>query len=200
MKGHPLFAACYDTLNRAAENRVLGRLRAGLLAPLHGRVLEIGLGTGANLAYYPPEVEVIAIEPDPFMLRRAKGKLPASNCPLVHLQRAGAEDLPFAGASFDHVVSTLVLCTVADPARALSEIGRVLRREGRLHFIEHVRAEGWLGRLQDFVRPAWKRLAGGCIINRRTRELIESAGFQIETLEREQAGPVPIVSGTARRA
>lgn len=200
-KGHPWFAALYDTLSRATERRLLAKLRARLLENLQGKVLEIGFGTGANLPYYPAGAAVVATEPDPFMLRRARKKLNEAGGLDVELRQAAAERLPFENGSFDHVVSTLVLCTVGDPERALSEMKRVLRMGGRLHFIEHVRAQGWLGRLQDLLRPVWRFFAGGCTINRRTGELISAAGFQMESLDTETIKlAIPILVGTARVA
>ncbi|MBI4456819.1 MAG: class I SAM-dependent methyltransferase [Acidobacteria bacterium] len=198
-KGHPYFAAVYDVLMRVAERRLLAKLRAKLLGCLQGKVLEIGLGTGANLAYYPAAVQLIATEPDPFMLRRAEKKVRKMGRPKALLQLAAAERLPFVDRSFDHVVSTLVLCTVMDPNQALLEIRRVLKSDGRFHFIEHVRAEGWVGRMQDSIEPVWKRLAAGCTVNRQTGALIEAAGFQMESIEAEKIGiGVPLLLGTAR--
>lgn len=198
-KGHRWFAALYDSLNRGFERRFLGRLRARLLHDLTGKVLEIGVGTGVNLPYYPSAADVVGIEPDPFMLRRAREKLAGAARPMTEFRQGAAEALPFEDGSFDHVVSTLVLCTVADPSRALSEIRRVLNADGRLHFIEHVRADGWLGRIQDLIRPAWRYVGAGCNPNRPTRQLIEEAGFRLEQLEtRTMQFGIPILIGTAR--
>ena len=178
---------------------MMGPLRARLLQGLRGRVLEIGVGTGLNFAHYPDDADVTGIEPDPFMLRRARRTLANTARQNITLRQAAAEDLPFPSHTFDHVVATLVLCTVPDPARALSEIRRVLATDGKLHFIEHVRGEGLVGVAQDLVRPVWKFFAGGCIVNRRTAGLIAAAGFHIEALEtvRTDFG-IPIIAGVAR--
>src|SRR4051812_18676608 len=116
-----VFAAGYDTFMKGPEEATLRAHRKALLGPLHGRVLEIGGGTGANLAYYPAAVdEVVVTEPEEPMARRLERKLgdQSLHARVVH---APAEALPFEDASFDFVVSTLVLCTVEDPARALGE-------------------------------------------------------------------------------
>lgn len=163
-------------------------------------MLEIGVGTGANLPYYPPAVEVVGIKPDPFMLRRARQKLAEIADRQIELRQASAEELPFVDHTFDHVVSTLVLCTVPDPDRALSEIQRVLKPGGRLHFMEHVRGEGRLGSIQDLARPVWKYFGAGCILNRRTGEIIERTGFHVERLRTEKGEfGIPYLIGTARR-
>ncbi len=122
-----IHAALYDVLCRAGERGELGRLRAGLLAPLTGRVLEIGAGSGGNLGFYGAGVTLTAIEPDPHMLRRAVARAGSRPAARVSLVRAAAETLPAANHSCDAVVSTLVLCTVHDPHRALAETVRVLR-------------------------------------------------------------------------
>lgn len=199
VKGHRWFAALYDPLNRSMERRLLDSRWRELLGSLSGKVLEIGFGTGANLPYYGDSAEVVGVEPDPFMLRRAREKLARLGNPRIELRQAGAQELPFAEHTFDHVVSTLVLCTVADPRRALAEIRRVLKPDGRLHFIEHVRAEGHLGRVQDVIVPVWKYIGAGCHPNRRTGQVLEQAGFRIERLETVTAPlGIPILVGTAR--
>lgn len=200
-RGHRLFAALYDRLNAGSERRFVARHRSQLLGSLQGKVLEIGVGTGANVPFYPPTAEVIGIEPNPFMLRRARAKLARSGRSNITLQPGSAERLPFPDQSFDYVVSTLVLCTVADPGRALAEIRRVLKPGGALHFIEHVRGAGWWGHAQDLLRPIWQYVGAGCTLNRRTAELIEAAGFRIEHLARQRMElGIPFLIGTARPA
>jgi ubiquinone/menaquinone biosynthesis C-methylase UbiE len=200
-KGHRWHASFYDRLMRSTERRIMADLRARVLGPLEGTVLEVGAGTGANLPYYTRAARVVATEPDPYMLEKARERLRDVNHPAIDLKLASAEALPFPDASFDHAVATLVFCTVPDPERALREVRRVLKPTGRFHFVEHVRGEGLVGRVQDALRPVWKFFAAGCVINRRTAELIESAGFVIESLERRrlQFG-VPLLVGVARPA
>lgn len=200
-QGHPWFAAVYDLLNRGLERGLLRRLRPSVVGEARGRVLEIGVGTGASFPYYRRAAveRLVATDPDPHMLRRAERRAQQLDLP-VALQQAPAEALPFADASFDTVVSTLVLCTVADPALALAEARRVLKPGGTLRFIEHVRAEGRLGRLQDLATPLWRRAAAGCHPNRRTARSIEAAGFDIAKVGVERiTGGVPLIVGTARR-
>jgi ubiquinone/menaquinone biosynthesis C-methylase UbiE len=192
--GHRWFAASYDLMTRPSERR-FGAWRQRLLADLRGDVLEIGAGTGANFEHYPADARVVALEPDPFMLRRAEAK----RRPNIDLRQAPAEDLPFADASFDAVVATLVLCTVRDLPRALSEIRRVLRPGGELRFIEHVRGGGALGGIQDVVQPAWGWMAAGCHVNRRTEPAIVAAGFDLTAIERRKMAPwMPAIVGRAR--
>ena len=159
--GHPIFAALYDPIGASAERRWMGECRRRLLAGARGAVLEIGGGTGANLAHYWDVDRVTFAEPDPFMRNRIGPKLEDARVP-VEVSAAGAEALPFPDGSFDTVVSTLVLCTVPDQEAALDEVRRVLRPGGRLLFIEHVRAAEPMARWQDRLEPLWRRLLGGC--------------------------------------
>jgi ubiquinone/menaquinone biosynthesis C-methylase UbiE len=125
-----LFALLYDRMSRSSEEAGVGAMRDGLLADARGRVLEIGGGTGMNLGHYGDGVESLVVtEPEPAMLRRLQRRV-QEQASRAEVQQAPAEDLPFADASFDTVVSTLVLCGVADQARALSEARRVLRPAG----------------------------------------------------------------------
>jgi len=179
-----LYAAFYDLAMWPAERFYLSRLRRGLLGEARGKVLEIGAGTGANLPYYAGSVRVVLSEPDPWMLRRAElvGR-PA--------MLAAAERLGFASSSFDTVVSTLVLCTVKDPAAALAEVRRVLRPGGGLLLLEHVRsAAPKTARWQTRLTPGWKKLARGCHLDRDTAARVREAGFAILSLERYE--PVPL--------
>ena len=180
--GHPIFAALYDQKSASAERRWMGERRRRLLAGARGAVLEIGGGTGTNLAHYRDVDRVTIAEPDPFMRNRIDPKLEDARVP-VEVSAAGAESLPFPDGSFDTVVSTLVLCTVPDQETALDEVRRVLRPGGRLLFIEHVRAAEPMARWQDRLEPLWRRLLGGCHPNRDTVAAIEEAGFEIETFE-----------------
>jgi ubiquinone/menaquinone biosynthesis C-methylase UbiE len=136
-----LFAAVYDRLTAGAEAAGLSKRREELLAAARGRVLEIGAGTGANLAFYPAAVQSLTLaEPERPMVKRLARRV-AGQTRIASIVDAPAEQLPFPDASFDTVVVTLVLCTVTDPARALGEIRRVLAPGGRLLFLEHVRSD-----------------------------------------------------------
>jgi ubiquinone/menaquinone biosynthesis C-methylase UbiE len=167
-------------------------------------VVEIGAGTGLNFAHYPAAVtEVVATEPDPHMLRRAREAAAGAPVP-VRVVRAPAERLPFGDGEFDTAVSTLVLCSVRDPASALAEVTRVLRPGGSLLFFEHVRSENPRhARWQDRLERPWGWFSGGCHPNRDTVRNIERAGFRFESLERFPYGPPtparPHVSGAATR-
>ena len=198
-RGHPWFAATYDLITSWGESRVLSRLRPLVAGEATGVVLEIGAGTGANFPYYRKAQKIAAVEPDPFMLRRA-GKRARHLGLDVEFHQAVAEALPFPDASFDTVVATLVFCTVADPARALAEVRRVLKPGGAFRFIEHVRAErGAAAGAQDLLTPVWQQFGAGCHLNRRTVDAIRAAGFEIVEAEQEKPFPLlPLVAGVAR--
>ena len=196
-QGHPWFAATYDFLNQLGERRMLGALRQRLVGAATGQVLELGAGTGANFPYYPQGATIIATEPDPFMLARAR-KRAAELGRMIALCQCPAEALPFADASFDTVVATLVFCSVQDPLRALTEVRRVLKPTGTFRFIEHVRADGFTGRVQDMLTPIQCRLGAGCHLNRRTASSIEAAGLAIVELERRGLPLIPLIIGVAR--
>lgn len=169
----------------ASEEACVRDWRRELLAELDGEVLELGAGTGLNLPHYPASVRrLVLTEPDRHMRARLADRV-ASSPPAVdavEVVDAPADRLPFADASFDAAVSTLVLCSVPDQRDALAEIRRVLRPGGRLVFLEHVAADhrprrhAWQRRLE----PLWKRLFGGCHLTRHTLAAIETAGFTAE--------------------
>lgn len=186
-------------------HRLYGERKRRLFGALPGTVVELGAGTGANFRYYPPATRVLAVEPDtakhPALTRHAR-----RHALQLEIVAAGAETLPWADASVDLVVGTLVLCTVDDPAAVVGEIVRVLRPGGRFVFVEHVAASpaSGLRRLQDLLERPWCRLFGGCRPNRETWRLLESAGFAQLQLERFRIGwallPVrPHVAGVALR-
>jgi SAM-dependent methyltransferase len=149
-----------------------------------GRVLELGIGPALNLPFYGPEVRsVIGIDPSPALLSMA-GSRRLNNPFPVDLLEGSAEALPLDDASMDSVVTTWTLCSVADPIRALQEARRVLRPGGRLLFVEHGRApELRVSRWQDRLTPLWKRVAGGCHLNREIDSLISAAGFRMERVD-----------------
>ena len=185
-----LFAATYDRMSRKSEEAGVRALRQGLLADAAGRVLEIGAGTGANLAHYEDGIESLVLtEPQPPMLRRLQDKA-RKQAPRAEVLQAPAEDLPFDDASFDTVVSTLVLCGV-DQERALGEARRVLRPGGRLLFLEHVRSDDpALARFQDRIN--WlNRFLVGCDCNRPTLATIEATDFAVSRLEHTTLPKVP---------
>jgi len=196
------FAFTYDRFSKGSERAGLAEMRRNLIAGASGDVLEIGGGTGANLGYYGAGVESVTItEPEPPMLKRLQRKAREQNSHATVL-RAPAEDLPFEDASFDTVVSTLVLCGVDDQPRAVRELRRVLRPGGRLMFIEHVRSdEPRVAKMQDRMNPL-NRFMVCCDCNRPTLETIRSAGFDVTALEETElpkAPPFvrPLIIGTA---
>lgn len=153
--------------------------RQRLVEDLRGEVLEIGSGSGANLGLYRCATHVWAIEPDA-EAAEAAAKVAATAAVPVEVRIAHAETLPFDDHSFDHVVSSLVFCSVADPPQALREIERVLRPAGVLHMLEHVRPSfAPLGWAAAAITPAWSRMAGGCHLDRPTVELLKAHGWQV---------------------
>jgi ubiquinone/menaquinone biosynthesis C-methylase UbiE len=172
----------YDLMARGAEERELGERRHALVGQLEGDVLEIGAGTGATLPHYERASRVVALEPDTSMSSRIPEKVAAANVP-IELVDGSAEAIPFPDATFDAVVSTFMLCSVADPAAVLAEVRRVLKPNGKLVLLEHVRGEGRLARWQDRLTPLHRRLAGNCHLNRDTRATVGAAGFETADVE-----------------
>ncbi|MGN6217782.1 MAG: class I SAM-dependent methyltransferase [Solirubrobacterales bacterium] len=199
-----LFSACYDRGFKATEEAGLREMRRELLAGARGRVVELGAGTGLNLAHYPEGIESLTLtEPDPHMIRQLRQKLAEADR-RAELVEAPAEDLPFEDDSFDTAVVTLVLCTVPDQAAALREIGRVLKPDGQLLFLEHVRSRHpGLAKWQDRLEGPWRFLGDGCHCNRDTGAAIGAAGFQVGDLEHDalpKGPPIvrPLIRGSAR--
>jgi ubiquinone/menaquinone biosynthesis C-methylase UbiE len=202
-------AALYDRFMAESEVACLADWRRALLADLTGDVLEIGAGTGANLAHYPDGLRSLTLtEPDPHMRRRlvlavSQGvERPFT----VEISDAAATALPVPDASRDAVVCTLVLCTVPDPQAVLREVVRVLRPGGRFVYLEHVAAWDNPGRLrwQRALEPAWRILADGCHLTRRTGEHIREAGLVVDSEQRESMRKAlpwvrPSLRGVARR-
>jgi ubiquinone/menaquinone biosynthesis C-methylase UbiE len=190
-----VFAAIYDRMNRRGELRSMGRFRGELLAQAHGRTLEIGAGTGANIPHYPDGVEELVLaEPFEPMRRQMERKLAESGRSASTLD-ASAESIPLDEGSVDTVVSTLVLCTVDFPDRALAEVARVLRPSGQLLFIEHVRSHSSrAARWQDRLETPWRHFAAGCRCNRDTIGSIAAAGFSTKHEDEHWKGVPPIVA------
>jgi SAM-dependent methyltransferase len=194
-----VFAALYDTVTRRAERERLAQARASLLAAVGGDVLELGAGTGANLRHYAQDARVVLSEPNVHMAKRLRER--AAGLPVVV---APADALPFGDASFDAVVSTLVLCSVPDVGAALREVQRVLRPGGSLVLLEHVRAPAGSrrARWQDRLEVPWRAVAGGCRPNRDLVAELAAAGWTTSGLEHDDwpfLGPLvrPVVVGAA---
>lgn len=169
----------------------MASLRRALLARARGRVLELGAGTGLNLAHYPAElVELVLTEPEPAMHARLARRVARSGRDAT-VVAARAEVLPFGDGAFDTVVSTLLLCTVADPAAAVRETRRVLAPGGRLLFVEHVRAASpRLARWQDRLAAPWAAFAQGCRCNAPTDALL-ARELRLERVERARWRGMP---------
>ena len=183
MKGHRWFAAVYDRMMAPAERSFMKDVRKELAGGAIGRVLEIGAGTGANFAHYQAGLEVVATEPDPYMLRRAEARAKESKA-RIELKQASAAELPFEDASFDTVVGTLVMCSVDDQAKALAVVRRVLKPTGEYRFFEHIRYENPIGALsQTLIAPFWGWVGAGCHPNRKTVDSIRDAGFDVTRVE-----------------
>ena len=187
-------ARVYDPFVWVGELAGMRSRRSVLVGNARGRVVEIGAGTGLNVAHYPDEItELVLTEPDAAMRRRLARRLQRDGRG-ARIVDAPAERLPLADASVDTVVSTLVLCTVNDPERTLGEIARVLRPDGQLLFIEHVRASSrFLAACQDYLLRPWRSFAGGCHCNRATVELMRACGFTIAADEDVWRGMPAIV-------
>ena len=182
---NPSFGRSYARVGPRMDARGATDHRRRLLAAAHGVVVEIGAGYGATFPLYPSAVTgVLALEPDPTL--RGLALAAASKAPVpVSVQDGVAESLPASDASVDVVVSSLVLCSVADQSVVLTEVVRVLRPGGLLLFYEHVRsAHRVLGAAEDLLTPLWSRMAGGCHPNRDTAAMIARAGLTVQGQDR----------------
>jgi ubiquinone/menaquinone biosynthesis C-methylase UbiE len=190
-------------INLTMRRRDLAAYRSRVVPAADGRVLEIGIGSGLNLPFYSRNVErLIGLDPSAkllSMVRRSQKR----NSSSAELIEGSAEAIPLENSSIDTVVTTWTLCSIPDVGRALREMRRVLRPSGRLLFIEHGLApEPNVRWWQDRLTPVWKRVGGGCHLNRAIQMLIENAGFQFERLETGyMRGPKPFTfmyEGSAR--
>jgi ubiquinone/menaquinone biosynthesis C-methylase UbiE len=199
-----LFAALYDTIGKGSEEAGMREKRRRLLESATGATLEIGAGTGLNVALYPEAVtRLVLSEPDPHMRRRLERRVETSGRD-AEIVDASAQELPFPDAAFDTVVVTLVLCSVPSQETALAEVARVLEPGGRLLFLEHVRSdEPRVARTQDLIRPVTSFLAG-CNPNRDTLAAIEASKLTVESVEHGEVPKAPkverpLIAGIARR-
>ena len=182
MRGLEQIPWLYDGLCAVLERTGLAPWRRWLASGARGRTLDVGCGTGRGLTLYRPEVGVIGLDPAWDSLGRARRRAPG-----VPLVQGSAEALPFRDRTFDTVIASLVFCSVAEPARGLTEVKRVLRPDGRLRMIEHVRSRrSWKAAFQNRVQPFWTWLSGGCHPNRETERAVEDAGFVIEAEGRSE--------------
>jgi ubiquinone/menaquinone biosynthesis C-methylase UbiE len=199
-----LFAALYDTVSKGSEKAGLREERKQLVESAEGQTIEIGAGTGLNLQHYPEAVtRLVLVEPDEHMRRRLERRL-ASLDRNAEIVDASAEDLPFPDGSFDTAVVTLVLCSVPSQQSALAEIARVLKPNGRLLFLEHVRSgDPAIARRQDRIRPLYNLV--GCNPNRDTLAGIQASVLTVESVKQGEIPKAPkverpMIVGTARRS
>ncbi len=181
MDAHLFVAAIYDALMVPADKLGFERVRRMVVQKASGKVLEIGAGTGLNFKFFENAKCVFAIEPDPYMLKRAVPRMEKS----IVLLQAHAERLPFPDNSFDTVVSTLTFCTIGDPLQAAKEIHRVLKPDGSFYFAEHpVSDRHFLAQAEKFVTPVWKKLAGGCHLDRDIISYFKAGGLDVSEFVR----------------
>jgi ubiquinone/menaquinone biosynthesis C-methylase UbiE len=200
VRSHPVFARSWDTIVRLA-GRQEQRNRDRLVHGVRGSVLEVGAGTGLNLGRYSPGAEVVAVEPEPAMARKASGRAREAAAHVVVL-RGVAEALPFPDDTFDVVVACYVLCSVADQGRAIAELRRVLHSGGVVRVYEHVRSASpvWAW-VQDLITPVWHRFGCNCHPNRDTVAALRAGGFDVEVSRFSFGPPAPLrphVLGVAR--
>ena len=181
-------------VNLTMRNRRLMPYRERVISAAEGRVLEIGVGSGLNLPLYSARVrEIVGIEPAPRLLAMSRRLVNRLSLPVIFIE-ASAESIPLDDRSIDTVVTTWTLCTIPAVIQALREVRRVLRPDGQLLFVEHGLApDDNVRKWQDWLTPAWKRIGGGCHLNRPIPTIVESAGFTITQLETGyMKGPKPM--------
>jgi ubiquinone/menaquinone biosynthesis C-methylase UbiE len=193
-------------INLAMKNKDLTRLRGAWVPQARGEVLEVGIGSGLNLPFYSSEVaRVYGIEPSVALQEMARRRAAVGRTKVEFLSQSAEEVLPLADKSVDTIVMTWTLCSIPDAPRALAQMKRVLKADGRLLFIEHGRSpDARVVAWQDRLTPVWKKIGGGCHLNRKIDELLTTAGFVIAELKTSYLpGPRPMTytyQGFARRA
>lgn len=186
-------SSIYDQGMRPLEWLVFRRLRRRMFPLVQGSVLELGVGTGVNLPLYGPEARVIGCDASREMLTWATQRCMGGCKALIH---ADVQRLPFADGSFDVVAGSLLFCIVADPARGLAEARRVLKTDGRLVLLEHVRGCGVGAWLTDLIHPLWHAWSRDCHLNRETVRAVVAAGFRVQREEQHALGIVRVIEAT----
>ena len=185
-------------VNLTMRNRRLVPYRERVISAAEGRVLEIGVGSGLNLPLYPPRVrEILGLEPASRLLAMSRGLASRLSLPVKFIE-GSAETILLDDRSIDTVVTTWTLCTIPAVIQALHEVRRALSPDGQLLFVEHGLApDDNVRKRQDWLSPAWKRIGGGCHLNRPIRTIVEDAGFGITQLETGyMKGPKPMAFST----
>jgi ubiquinone/menaquinone biosynthesis C-methylase UbiE len=169
----------------AMKNKEMARLRAAWIPQARGDVLEVGIGSGLNLAFYSSDVRrVYGVDPSVELQRIARKRAAGIPFQVEFLSQSAETSLPLDSGCIDTAVLTWTLCSIPDPAKALREIRRVLSPSGRLLFVEHGRAsDSRVALWQDWLTPGWRRIGGGCHLNRKIDEMISAAGFQMIDLK-----------------
>jgi len=171
-------------IDLAMRDEEAARLRAEWVSQARGEVLEVGIGSGLNLPFYSPEVKrIYGVDPSAELQTMARRRAGGTSLSVEFLTQSAEAPLPLGASTIDTVVITWALCSIPDAAKALEQARRVLKPDGRLIFLEHGRApDSGVAAWQDRLTPAWKRIGGGCHLNRRIDALIRDAGFQIAEL------------------
>jgi ubiquinone/menaquinone biosynthesis C-methylase UbiE len=182
-------------IDLSMRNKETARVRADWVPHARGDVLEVGIGSGLNLPFYSAEVRrVYGVEPSAELQKMARKRMASQATKVEFLSQSAEDDLPLSDMSIDTVVMTWTLCSIPDPLKALRQMKRVLKPNGHLIFIEHGRApDSRVAAWQDQLTPLWKRIGGGCHLNRKIDELLVGAGFTIDELRTTYLpGPRPM--------
>ena len=182
-------------IDLSMRNKDAARVRGDWVPRARGEVLEVGIGSGLNLPFYSLEVQrLYGVDPSAELQRMARARTANAPMKVEFLSQSVEETLPLSDSSIDTVVMTWTLCSIADPSRALQQLKRVLKPNGLLIFVEHGRApEPSVAAWQDRLTPVWKRVGGGCHLNRKVDALLVEAGFKIEELKTTYLpGPRPM--------
>jgi ubiquinone/menaquinone biosynthesis C-methylase UbiE len=177
------FARIYDLMEKPIEKVTFSHLREKFRSLLEGKVLEVGVGTGKNIPYYPEDVEVTGIDFSKGMLVKAQKRIDRLSVRNVSLIEMDVEDMQFSSESFDTVLSTFVFCTVPNPIRGLEEVYRVLKPGGKAVFIEHMRSEKHFLNIPLYMMNVFTTTLLGTSTIRETQKNIEKAGFKIDDVQ-----------------
>ncbi len=183
IKKYNRFSKVYDLLERPVEKYLFSNLRKKAIARTEGKVLEVGIGTGKNMPYYPKNIEIIGIDFSKGMLQKAEKKKNILSLDSIALLEMDIEKLAFNDNFFDTVVSTFVFCTVPNPIRGLQEVYRVLKPGGKAVFLEHMKSSRTTLNIPLYVMNVFSKALVGTSIIRETQRNIEKSGFMIGEVE-----------------